>query len=209
MSAFDFELPPDAGADMVAIAELGAGLRQLYDAVDALHQQHAELRDTVTARLAGGGPRKAPAGMPWPVRWRDLDRDAAAHMWTWLIDWVGWLVDRYEIAEEIPACWYRHDPLIEELTALAAGWHIAYDDNARNDEPLIWHERFARARDRLRDWDDFTRCRNGEHHPHAIDLNWPQDWADDATDVANADLVTRRASATGTTAGATVDKEPT
>lgn len=193
MSTFDFDLPPGASPDMVAIAELGASLQQLTDAVDALHQQHLELRDAVTPRAtASGGPRKAPAGMPWPLRWSDLDRDAAAQVWAWLIDWVGWFVDRYEIAEEIPACWYRHGPLVEELTALAAGWHTAYDDNARGDEPLIWHERLARARDRLREWDDFTRCRNGEHTAHSLDLRWPEGWMDTAAEAANADLVTRR-----------------
>ncbi|WP_436528248.1 hypothetical protein [Actinoplanes sp. HUAS TT8] len=192
MSTFDFKLPPDASPDMVAIAELGASLQQLTDAVDALHQQHVELRDAVAARAAtSGGPRKASADMPWPLRWRDLDRDAAAQVWAWLIDWVDWLVDRYEIAEEIPACWYRHGPLLEELTALAAGWHTAYHDQARGDEPLIWHERLARARERLRGWDDFTRCRNGEHTDHSLDLRWPQDWMAAATEAANADLVTR------------------
>ncbi|MBO3736624.1 hypothetical protein [Actinoplanes flavus] len=192
MSGYDFELPPDAPPDMVAIAELAAGLDRLTDAVDTLHQQHLELRDAVARSAAGGsGSRKAPAGMPWPVRWSDLDRDAAAQVWAWLIDWVGWLVDRYEIAEEIPACWYRHGPLIEELTALAAGWHAAYDDHARSDEPLIWQERFARSRARLRDWDEFTRCRNGEHADHNLDLHWPDDWADNAMTVANVDLVGR------------------
>jgi hypothetical protein len=193
MSDYDFDLPPDAPADMVAIAELGAGLDRLTSTVDTLHRQHQELRDTVTARTsANGGSRKAPAGMPWPLRWPDLDRDAAAQAWAWLIDWVGWLVDRYEIAEEIPACWYRHGPLIEELTALAAGWHTAYDDNARGDEPLIWHERLARARARLRDWDDFTRCRNGEHTDHNLDLHWPDSWMDTATTAAKADLTGRQ-----------------
>jgi hypothetical protein len=198
MSDYDFELPPDAPPDMVAIAELGTGLNRLTAAVDTLHRQHLELRDAVTARpgATGGGQRKAPAGMPWPLRWDDLDRDAAAQAWAWLIGWVGWLVDRYEIAEEIPACWYRHGPLIEELTALAAGWHTAYDDNARGDEPLIWHERLARSRARLRDWDDFTRCRNGEHTDHTLDLRWPDDWTASATTAANADLAGRPQPAT-------------
>jgi hypothetical protein len=192
MDAFDFELPPDAPPDMVAIAELGTGLQRLTTAVDELHRQHLELRDAVTARLsAGGTPRKVPDGVPWPLRWRELDRDDAAHAWAWLIDWVGWLVDRYELAEEIPACWYRHPAQVEELTALAAAWHTAYDESARGDEPLLWHERFTRARARLRDWDDYTRCRNGKHTDHHLDLRWPDGWFDAAADAANHDLVRR------------------
>ena len=168
MDAYNFDLPADAPPDMVAVAKLAKALQKLTKGVEALHRQHGELRDTVTARLTATGQRKAPQGIPWPLTWRDLDRDAAAKAWAWLIDWVGWLVDRYELAEEIPACWYRHPAQVEELTALAAAWHTAYDENARGDEPLLWHERFARARARLRDWDETTRCRNGQHterHP--------------------------------------------
>lgn len=192
MDDFTFRVPDDAPPDVAAVAELGAGLHQLAVAVTDLHGQHLELRDTVTARLSAGGARKAPASIPWPLRWRELDRDAAAEAWGWLIDWVGWLVAHYQLAEEVPRCWYRHPPLIEELTALAAGWHTAYDDAARGDEPLIWHERFARARARLRDWDDYTRCRNGTHTDRRLDLNWPDDWDTDARQYADADVDTRR-----------------
>jgi hypothetical protein len=193
MDAFDFQLPADPPADMVAVAQLAASLARLAEAVDTLHQQHLALADTV-GRGQNAGPRKAPAGVPWPLRWAELDRDAAAEVWAWLIDWVGWVVDRYQLAEEVPACWYQHPPLIEELSALAAAWHTAYDDAAAADGPLLWHERFARARLRLRDWDDYTRCRNGTHTDRHLDLNWPTQWREAAVLVADADLTSRPAS---------------
>jgi hypothetical protein len=187
MDAFDFQLPDDPPADMVAVAQLAATVARLTEAVDTLHQQHLALTDTV-ARGQNAGPRKAPPSVPWPLRWAELDRDAAAQVWAWLIDWVSWAVDRYQLVEEIPACWYQHPPLIEELSALAAAWHTAYDDAAPADGPLLWHERFARARLRLRDWDDYTRCRNGTHNDRHLDLNWPDEWREAAVLVADADL---------------------
>jgi hypothetical protein len=192
MDAFDFQLPDDPPADMVAVAQLAASLARLTEAVDVLHQQHLTLAEAV-ARGQNAGPRKAPAGVPWSLRWADLDRDAAADVWAWLIDWVGWAVDRYQLAEEIPACWYQHPPMIEELVALAAAWHTAYDDAAPADGPLLWHERFARARLRLRDWDDYTRCRNGTHTDRHVDLDWPSVWREAAVQVANTDLTGRPA----------------
>ena len=189
MDAFDFQLPEDPPPNMVAAAQLAASLARLTEAVDVLHQQHLALADTV-ARGQDARPRKAPSSLPWPLRWDDLDRDAAAQAWAWLIDWVGWAADRYQLVEEIPACWYQHPPLIEELSALAAAWHTAYDDAGPADGPLLWHERFARARLRLRDWDD-TRCRNGTHNDRHLDLNWPTAWRETAVLVADADLTDR------------------
>ena len=190
MDALDFQLPDDPPPDMVAVAQLAASLARLTEAVDTLHQQHLALADTV-ARGSSTGPRKASSSIPWPLRWADLDRDAAAQVWAWLIDWVGWAIDRYQLAEEVPACWYQHPPLIEELTGLAAAWHTAYDDAAPADGPLLWHERFARARLRLRDWDDYTGCRNGTHSDRHLDLHWPSAWREAAVLVADADLTNR------------------
>jgi hypothetical protein len=193
MDTFDFQLPENPPPEMVAIAQLGAAVSQLATALDALHQQHQQLREIV--ERSGGTNSAGGQTMPWPLRWRDLDRDTAAHTWAWLIDWIGWFADRYQIAEEIPACWPEHPPLVEELTALAAAWHTCYDDTAHPDGPLLWHERLARARDRLRGWDDYTRCRNGTHTTRPRDLTWPDGWREAAIDTANRDLAARQQSA--------------
>jgi hypothetical protein len=192
MDAFDFQLPDNAPPDMVAIAQLGAAISELTATVDALHQQHLQLRDAVAAGRAGPVRPADGPGVPWPLRWDEMDRDQAAQAWAWLIGWVDWLVDRYQLPEEIPVCWYRHPPLIDELTALAAAWHAAYDDNATVDAPLLWLERFARARDRLRAWDDATRCRNGTHTDRHVELAWPDAWRDTVVETVNTDLDARR-----------------
>jgi hypothetical protein len=190
MDSNSFVLPDDAPPDLAAVADLCRGLQQLAEAVDELHQQHLDLRDQVTAR-PGGRARKAPPSVPWPLRWADLDREQATQVWAWLIDWTGWLVERYQLAEELPACWPLHAPLIEELAALAAAWHDAYDELAPADAPLLWHERLARCRIRLRDWDDYTRCRNGTHTLRRLDLAWPDTWRIAAEQAAAADLADR------------------
>jgi hypothetical protein len=209
MDDFAFTLPEDAPPDMAAVAELGAGLRRLTEAVDELHRLHLDLAEQVAAQAkTGGRPRKAPASVPWPLRWRDLDRPAGADVWGWLIDWTGWMVERYQLAEEIPACWPKHPPLVEELTALAAAWHDAYDEAAPADAPLVWHERLGRARIRLRDFDDLTRCRTGVHTDRSHELVWPGQWLADAQETATADLAARHQPNPGHATGGAEREQP-
>lgn len=171
---------------MAAIALLGKGLADLRAAVAHLAQQY----DALHARLPP--PRRSTPDTPaGPVRWDQLDRAAASMTWVWLITWVARLTDRYQLAEELPPCWPQHPPLVEELTALCSAWHTAYHAGADPDAPLRWHEAFSRARLRLRDWDEHTRCRHGTHTDRRIDLPWPDSWRSDALDVAEADVKTR------------------
>jgi hypothetical protein len=190
MDDVTFDVPDDAPPDMAAIALLGQGMQALAAAVEELQGQQKVLEKQLAARQAAA-KRKAPQSIPWPLRWNDLDNPAASAAWVWLIGWVDWLVTRYQLVEELPACWAQHPAIVEELTALAAGWHTAYDEAAVGDAPLVWHERFARSRTRLREWDDYTRCRNGTHTERRLDLNWPADWRLAAFDTAEADVTTR------------------
>lgn len=43
-----------------------------------------------------------------------------------LATWVDWLRRTFELHNAIPACWYRHSPAVEHLTALYAGWVRTY-----------------------------------------------------------------------------------
>ncbi|GII22572.1 hypothetical protein [Planosporangium mesophilum] len=186
---FAFQLPDNAPPDMQAIALLGEGLDTLRAAVAELAAGYDDLRGRVDSQQPG---RRQPATVPVPLRWQDLDRVQASNTWVWLINWVGWVVARYQLAEELPRCWPKHPPLVEELTALCAAWYAAYGDDASADAPLLWHERLARARIRLHDWDDATRCRNGTHSDRRIELNWPSTWRLDALETAEDDLAGRR-----------------
>ncbi|GGQ83826.1 hypothetical protein [Couchioplanes azureus] len=199
MDDFTYQLPDEAPPEMAAIATLGQGLHGLLASMTELHTQLAALREQHEAlhkrvdEQAGTGARKrrAPPGIPWPLRWAELDHTGASQAWVWLIGWVAWLVERYQLVEELPSCWPQHPALVEELTALAAGWYAAYDETADAAAPLAWHERFTRARMRLREWDDYTRCRNGTHTTRQLDLDWPDTWRAGAYDIAEADVAHR------------------
>ena len=190
--AFPVELPDDAPPDLEPLAVVGEALlvvREsldgLRDSVEALHEKQTALEKTVRRG------RRAPESVPWPLTFRHMNQPDATTAWEWLIDWVDWFVTRYQLAEELPACWPYHGSLIEELAALAAGWYAAYDNKAAADAPIVWHERLARARTRLRDWDDSTRCRNGTHTPRRLELDWPSTWRSDAQTVARAEIAAR------------------
>ena len=197
----------DVGAavppELQAAAMLSEGLAELVETVGDLAESHFALREQV--QILAEQLRPGPAGpAPADLRWRVLDRPTASQVWIWLIDWVGWFIDRYGLTEEIPACWPIHPPLVEELTAIAGAWHAAYDPRAASDAPLRWLEALARARPRLREWDDHTRCRNGEHHERRVDMTWPATWRDQALDAAEHDL-TGRATPTAPDTGSDED----
>jgi len=43
-----------------------------------------------------------------------------------LATWVDWLTTTFELHNTIPRCWYRHQPVVEHLTALYTGWVRTY-----------------------------------------------------------------------------------
>lgn len=95
--------------------------------------------------------------------WRDARPGSVEALWAELTAWVDWLLARYGLEETIPPCWIRHGALVEELTALYAGWYTAYlDVDARGFDPLAWHEALARALGRAREWNR-QGCRTDAH----------------------------------------------
>ncbi|MVU80833.1 hypothetical protein GPX89_26715 [Nocardia sp. ET3-3] len=116
----------------------------------------------------------------WPCRysWRDLDQQGAAQLWTELIDWVDWLRHRYQLGSRVPACWYRHDSVVEELTALMAAHSAAYRcDRDAIDLPredlTAWHTQWLwPVMERLTRNSDFSACRphhcRSQNHPQPV-----------------------------------------
>jgi len=98
-----------------------------------------------------------------PIAWCSLDRDQAREEWAALAGWVDWLVDRYGLSERIPACWYRHGAVLEELAALRVAWLGAYESpNARASDGVAWHDMLDRVLIRMREWDR-CGCVHGTH----------------------------------------------
>jgi hypothetical protein len=122
------------------------------DAIVEVLGDHQAAIDGLYARLealdATGTHKKPPK---W--NWRSLGPSDLEAMWKRLWPWVEWLRTRYELSEAIPPCWYRHGAMVEELTALFAGWKAAYEDRrARAEAPLTWHEKLDHWRARQREW---------------------------------------------------------
>lgn len=130
-----------------------------------------------------------PALIERPVNWTALDAPEAAEQWSLLVDWTDRLRDRYQLHERLPACWYAHGPLIEELSALRSAWIGSHlDPQARLDDPARWHELLERTLDRIRDWDR-SGCSDGTHRPDQL----PSDETDhiDRDRTIHADLAHR------------------
>lgn len=151
---------------MTDLEHLARNLEHLQEDVDYLTA-------LLEPDLTSAGPltfTPAPSGTQTHARaivahvWHQLTPTQAADAWTSLTNWVDWLTDRYQLENTIPACWYRHGALIEELDALHAAWQGAYHDpQARPTDPANWHELLARGLSRIHEWDHYG-CASGNHH---------------------------------------------
>ena len=87
-------------------------------------------------------------------------------MWSAVRDFVAWLVERYDLGDLIPPCWWAHGAFVEELTALMTAWNSAYgQQGAKAGEPIHWHEQFDAARKRLAAWDRMGCAQRGHREP--------------------------------------------
>ncbi|MER7688721.1 hypothetical protein [Streptomyces sp. NPDC097610] len=71
-----------------------------------------------------GEEEKADALQRWV--WADMSPDEREQRLTELVEWVEWLVDTYELRNQVARCWYRHPRLIELFSALFIGWVRTY-----------------------------------------------------------------------------------
>jgi hypothetical protein len=111
-------------------------------------------------RMLEGG---LPASAPWNLA-EAGDRDRRRLLED-LGRWVAWLTARYRLADVIPDCWAGHGALVEELLALRLAWYDAYGrPDATQAGPLAWHDSFARARERIREWNRWG-CAADIHRP--------------------------------------------
>ncbi|MFE9387704.1 hypothetical protein ACFYMO_31455 [Streptomyces sp. NPDC007025] len=121
-----------------------------------------------------GGGLEDPASL-WPEL-PELEEESASYGWVWaamtpaerrakmreLAEWVQWLRTTFELHNQIPACWYRHPPVREHLTALYAGWVRTYCQPApgRDLAEAEWLSTLHGFLPRLQ----VASCANGTHH---------------------------------------------
>lgn len=86
------------------------------------------------------------------TNWRTMTDAEAQATWEALRDWVEWFAPRYNLMRSIvPACWFMHGQLVEELSALHCAHRAAFDPSDNGNGPVGWHERLAAAMPRLRE----------------------------------------------------------
>jgi hypothetical protein len=99
------------------------------------------------------------------INWRTLTDAEARTAWDTLRSWVEWFTVRYHISESIvPACWYQHGDLVEELSALHTAHTVAFHTSDSGFGPIGWHERLSLTLPRLRHA-YAGGCARG-HNPH-------------------------------------------
>jgi hypothetical protein len=126
-----------------------------------------------TAAAVAAGSTAPKAGVAHV--WRTLTPTEAAHACETLTGWVDWLVDRYNLDDTLPGCWYRHGPMVDELDALRASWVAAYlDTAARPTDSAYWLDLLHRTLDRIADWDRYG-CAAGTHHDDSPASSDPSD----------------------------------
>jgi hypothetical protein len=85
------------------------------------------------------------------INWRNLPDELAPEVWLKLREWVEWICDRYTVPEEVvPACWWRHGAIVEDLSALKTAWAASYDTTDAGYGPIGFQERWFAAQTRLR-----------------------------------------------------------
>ncbi len=119
-----------------------------------------------------------------PVHWPSLTASEAAAEWPALYEWVATLQHRFRGMVHLPPCWYRHNDLVEALSALRDHERISYADNAAPTAAVAWHLAFRDVEARLRTWIAELRCGGDpNYHDRAVhaatssDLTPPPDLA--------------------------------
>jgi hypothetical protein len=126
-----------------------------------------------------------------PVNWAWLDADSAAEDWSRLTGWVDWFTARYELAETLPACWYLHPPILEELSALHVAWCGAYcDPGARSNYGVAFHDMAERVLGRIRDADR-AGCANAGAHRDDFPMPTTLSGLAARTEAIRTDIATR------------------
>jgi hypothetical protein len=103
------------------------------------------------------GDEYAEASAP-PVHWPSLAAEDIAAQARGLYAWVTRLQHRFPEMVRLPACWYRHNGLVELLSALRDHERACYTDTAAPTAAVTWMTAFRDIEARLRVWVAELRC---------------------------------------------------
>jgi len=101
-----------------------------------------------------------------PTHWPSLLPDDARQAWADLRDWVERLVERFGLETRVvPPCWYRHNTLVEALSALRDHERISFAPNASPTAAVDWFRALREIEHRLAEACARTQCSVNEHRP--------------------------------------------
>lgn len=154
------------------LEQLAAAQQDSTDHIASLEQavgEHTEVLEQLVDMLSG-----QPGG-PW--LWDGLSDEKRTALWGELGEWVAWLERRWlanltDSKYRLPACWYRHAPGVELLTALMVAHKAVYTTKVRSPTTLLveWHTRyFVPVFELLSDLRVYTNCINQRDHVVAAD----------------------------------------
>ena len=120
------------------------------------------------AEHEGSGLRNSPVTVRGA--WQQIPSTVAADAWLALVGWVDALIERYQLHEKLPDCWYRHGSMVEELHALHLAWCGAYyGTHAMPADRAFWHDHLERVLTRISRW-DLRGCISGQHRDTPLPL---------------------------------------
>lgn len=103
---------------------------------------------------ADGRPQDGPAPTdpPRPTSWPGLTDEEAPKEWERLRCWVEALRDRFPNIVRLPECWWRHNDLVEALSALRDFEHGCFAPTAQPTAPVEWHRALRDMEARMDVW---------------------------------------------------------
>jgi hypothetical protein len=110
-----------------------------------------------------------------PTHWPSLLPDQARLAWADLREWVERLVDRFGLETRVvPPCWYRHNTLVEALSALRDHERISFAASTSPTAAVDWFRALREIEHRLTQGCARTQCSVNEHRPDP-----PRTWQTD------------------------------
>lgn len=110
-----------------------------------------------------------------PTHWPSLLPDEAGQAWVDLRGWVEALVDRFGLEPRVvPPCWFRHNALVEALSALRDHERISFAPNASPTAAVDWFRGLREIQHHLSQVCARTQCSVNEHRPDP-----PRSWLTD------------------------------
>jgi hypothetical protein len=138
------------------------------------NQEDEGLPRAARAILSGSDAQRAEkaaieAGFDAPVLWPKLPAKDVADKLGELRAWVEALVVRFGLdSHVVPACWWRHNHLVEALAALRDHERGSYALVAPPTAAVEFHRALRDIEGRLRSWVGELRCEAGHDPSHDI-----------------------------------------